>query len=205
MRFFNKIFLLIKEIFTYKAIFMTDTISQDKYSKELIELDFPEKLLASPESGNLLEYCKKHDMKYLKKSDGLLVNVKFDKHFKVSECIKMRNKLSRKGHLYEKEDIKLPLENINLLRSKTEEKVFILISSPLEDMDMIDAFKKYPYDIYVIRPDFLDYYAFIEEGSRQEEKVNYAFTNAKQSQIQHVNEMIYQDTGLSDVFKKYIF
>ena len=205
MRFFNKIFLLIKEIFTYKAIFMTDTISQDKYSKELIELDFPEKLLASPESGNLLEYCKKHDMKYLKKSDGLLVNVKFDKHFKVSECIKMRNKLSRKGHLYDKEDIKLPLENINLLRSKTEEKVFILISSPLEDMDMIDAFKKYPYDIYVIRPDFLDYYAFIEESSRQEEKVNYAFTNAEQSQIQHVNEMIYQDTGLSDVFKKYIF
>ena len=117
----------------------------------------------------------------------------------------MRNKLSRKGHLYDKEDIKLPLENINLLRSKTEEKVFILISSPLEDMDMIDAFKKYPYDIYVIRPDFLDYYAFIEEGSRQEEKINYAFTNAEQSQIQHVNEMIYQDTGLSDVFKKYIF
>ena len=185
---------------------MTDSISQDKYSKELIELDFPEKLIGSPETcRNLLEYCKKHDMKYLKKSDGLLVNVKFDKHFKVSECIKMRNKLSRKGHLYDKEDIKLPLENINLLRSKTEEKVFILISSPLEDMDMIDAFKKYPYDIYVIRPDFLDYYAFIEESSRQEEKVNYAFTNAEQSQIQHVNEMIYQDTGLSDVFKKYIF
>ena len=97
------------------------------------------------------------------------------------------------------------INHINLLRSKTEEKVFILISSPLEDMDMIDAFKKYPYDIYVIRPDFLDYYAFIEESSRQEEKVNYAFTNAEQSQIQHVNEMIYQDTGLSDVFKKYIF
>ena len=149
---------------------MTDSISQDKYSKELIKLDFPEKLIGSPETcRNLLEYCKKHDMKYLK------------------------------------EDIKLPLENINLLRSKTEEKVFILISSPLEDMDMIDAFKKYPYDIYVIRPDFLDYYAFIEESSRQEEKVNYAFTNAEQSQIQHVNEMIYQDTGLSDVFKKYIF
>ena len=185
---------------------MTDSISQDKYSKELIKLDFPEKLIGSPETcRNLLEYCKKHDMKYLKKSDGLLVNTKFDKHFKVSECIKMRNKLSRKGHLYDKEDIKLPLENINLLRSKTEEKVFILISIPLEDMDMIDAFKKYPYDIYVIRPDFLDYYAFIEESSRQEEKVNYAFTNAEQSQIQHVNEMIYQDTGLSDVFKKYIF
>ena len=114
---------------------MTDSISQDKYSKELIKLDFPEKLIGSPETcRNLLEYCKKHDMKYLKKSDGLLVNTKFDKHFKVSECIKMRNKLSRKGHLYDKEDIKLPLENINLLRSKTEEKVFILISSPLEDM-----------------------------------------------------------------------
>ena len=77
---------------------MTDTISQDK----LIELDFPEKLLSSPKTcKNLLEYCINHDMKYLKKSDGLLVNVKFDKHFKVSECIKMRNKLSRKGHGYD--------------------------------------------------------------------------------------------------------
>ena len=159
---------------------MTDSISQDKYSKELIKLDFPEKLLASPESGNLLEYCKKHDMKYLKKSDGLLVNVKFDKHFKVSECIKMRNKLSRKGHLYEKEDIKLPLENINLLRSKI-------------------------YDIYVIDPGFLDYYAFIEDGLRHEEKINYAFTNAAESEMQNINDMIYKDTGLVEVFKKLLY
>ena len=178
---------------------MTDSISQDKYSKELIKLDFPEKLIGSPETcRNLLEYCKKHDMKYLKKSDGLLVNTKFDKHFKVSECIKMRN----------------PLENINLLRSKIEEKAFILISSPLEDLNRSNGFENYPYDIYVIDPGFLDYYAFIEDGLRHEEKINYAFTNAAESEmqnindmiyIQHVNEMIYQDTGLSDVFKKYIF
>ena len=184
---------------------MTDTISQDKYSKELIELDFPEKLLASPESGNLLEYCKKHDMKYLKKSDGLLVNVKFDKHFKVSECIKMRNKLSRKGHLYDKEDIKLPLENINLLRSKIEEKAFILISSPLEDLNRSNGFENYPYDIYVIDPGFLDYYAFIEDGLRHEEKINYAFTNAAESEMQNITDMIYQDTGLAEVFKKLLY
>ena len=185
---------------------MTDTISQDKYSKELIKLDFPEKLIGSPETcRNLLEYCKKHDMKYLKKSDGLLVNVKFDKHFKVSECIKMRNKLSRKGHLYEKEDIKLPLENINLLRSKIEEKAFILISSPLEDLNRSNGFENYPYDIYVIDPGFLDYYAFIEDGLRHEEKINYAFTNAAESEMQNINDMIYKDTGLVEVFKKLLY
>ena len=141
-------------------------------------------------------------MKYLKKSDGLLVNVKFDKHFKVSECIKMRNKLSRKGHLYDKEGIKLPLENINLLRSKIEEKAFILISSPLEDLNRSNGFENYPYDIYVVDPGFLDYYAFIEDGSRQEEKINYAFTNATQPEMQNINDMIYQDIGLADVFRK---
>ena len=144
-------------------------------------------------------------MKYLKKSDGLLVNTKFDKHFKVSECIKMRNKLSRKGHLYDKEDIKLPLDNITLLKSKTDEKVFILISSPCEDLNihMINEFKNYPYDIYVVHPKFLDYYAFAEENSRNHEgKINYAFTNATQPQIQYINEKICQDTGLADVFKK---
>ena len=163
---------------------MTDAISQDKYSKELIELDFPEKLLASPESGNLLEYCKKHDMKYLKKSD---------------------DKLSRKGHLYDKEDIKLPLENINLLRSKIEEKAFILISSPLEDLNRSNGFENYPYDIYVIDPGFLDYYAFIEDGLRHEEKINYAFTNAAESEMQNINDMIYKDTGLVEVFKKLLY
>ena len=121
----------------------------------------------------------------------------------------MRNKLSRKGHLYDNEDIKLPLDNINLVRSNMDEKVFILISSPLEDLNinMINEFKNYPYDIYVIHPNFLDYYAFIGKDSRllenfnnesiEEalkhplEKINYAFTNAKPSQIQDINEKIY--------------
>ena len=117
----------------------------------------------------------------------------------------MRNKLSRKGHLYEKEDIKLPLENINLLRSKIEEKAFILISSPLEDLNRSNGFENYPYDIYVIDPGFLDYYAFIEDGLRHEEKINYAFTNAAESEMQNINDMIYKDTGLVEVFKKLLY
>ena len=49
---------------------MTNTISQDEYSKELIKWGFPEKMLSSPQnSKNLLEYCNPHDMKYLKKSE----------------------------------------------------------------------------------------------------------------------------------------
>ena len=35
--------------------------------------------------------------------------------------------------------------------------------------------------------------------------INYAFTNASESQIQNMNEKIYQDTGLAYVFKKCVF
>ena len=40
-------------------------------------------MLSSPQnSKNILEYCNQHDMKYLKKSEGLIVNTKFDNHSK---------------------------------------------------------------------------------------------------------------------------
>ena len=208
--------------------------SQEDCAKELIKLDFPEKLISSPDNCNLLSYCKRHEMRFLRKSDAILVHKKFYNHFKISECIKMRNKLSLKGHLYEKENIKLPLENINLLKSKTDEKVFILLSSPSRDLNIhiINELKNYTYDIYFIHPYYLDKSTFIEDRINnpkegldhifQEERknpdhiiaedlrlplrnINYAFTNASESQIQNMNEKIYQDTGLAYVFKKCVF
>ena len=57
----------------------------------------------------------------------------------------------------------------------------------------------------MIDPGFLDYYAFIEDGLRHEEKINYAFTNAAESEMQNINDMIYKDTGLVEVFKKLLY
>ena len=100
------------------------------------------------------------------------------------------------------------------------------------NIHIINELKNYTYDIYFIHPYYLDKSTFIEDRINnpkegldhifQEERknpdhiiaedlrlplrnINYAFTNASESQIQNINEKIYQDTGLAYVFKKCVF
>ena len=188
---------------------MSYTVANSKHAKELIKLDFPENLCATPEScENWLNHCQRYDMKFLKNSYGTLVHKDFNRYFKNSNSLKTRNKLTCKNELINGEKISLPLDHTNLLKSKIDNDVYILTSSPYHDLNayIINCIKNYPYDTYVIHPNFLDYYSFVDEPSEKLRhplnNINYAFTNATEAQIQIINDAIYKDTGLFNVLRK---
>lgn len=182
------------------------TISDNIHSKELVKLGFPKNLCTSPEScGIMLNHCKKYDMKFLKGSYGTLVHKDFDKYFKVSKSNKIRDLLKCKDL---NEEINLPLDHVNLFKSKIEDDVYILTSSPYASLNvnMFNRIKNYPHSIYAIHPNFLDYIAFIDRGPLGAMRnplsdVNYAFTNASSEQILNINKVIYDDGLDSFVFE----
>lgn len=184
------------------------TISDNIHSKELVKLGFPKNLYTSPEScGILLNHCKKYDMKFLKGSYGTLVHKDFDKYFKVSKSNKIRDLLKCK----ENDEINLPLDHVNLFKSKIEEDVYILTSSPYAslNMNMFNRIKNYPYSIYTIHPNFLDYIAFVDKGPvgvlrHPLEDINYAFTNASLEQILNINKVIYDGLDLDNFVFKFL-
>lgn len=176
------------------------TISDNENSKELIRLGFPKNLCTSPKSCELLlKHCKKYNMKFLKGSYSTLVHKNFNKYFKISKNHKIE-KLLKKGDDLNNEEFTLPLDHLNLFKSKIDDDVYILTSSPYDslNMRMFDEIRNYPYSIYVIHPNFLDYTAFVDEksvGSLRDPltNLNYAFTNASYEQILNINKVIYED------------
>lgn len=175
------------------------TVSDNIHSKDLVKLGFPKDLCTSSESCEiLLEHCKKYDMKFLKGSYYTLVHKDFDKYFKVSKSNKIRELLTCKDL---NENINLPLDHVNLFKSKIEDDVYILTSSPYDpslNINLFNQIKSYPYSIYVIHPNFLDYAAFVDRdpvGALRNplSNMNYAFTNASADQILNINQVIYGD------------
>lgn len=188
---------------------MVYIVANSKHAKDLIKLDFPDRLCASPEScENWLAHCKKYNMKFLKGSYGTVVHKDFNEYFKNSKSDKIRKELSCEDILIDGEKISLPLDHTNLLKSKIDNNVYILTSSPYYELnlDLIESIKNYPHDVYVINPNFLDYYSFIDEPSEKLrhplDGINYAFTNASETQIKSINDAIYNGTGLFGVFRK---
>ena len=88
-----------------------------------------------------------------------------------------------------------------MFKSKIEDDVYILTSSPYDpslNMNLFNQIKSYPYSIYVIHPNFLDYAAFVDRdpvGALRNplSNMNYAFTNASADQILNINQVIYGD------------
>lgn len=180
------------------------TVENSKHSKELIKLGFPKTLYTSPESCEiLLEYCKQYDMKFLKGSYGTLVHKNFDNYFKVSQSNKIKKLLKCEDELIDGKSINLPLDHINLFKSKIDDEIYILTSSPYDslNMNMFHRINNYPYSIYMIHPNFLDYIAFVDDdpvGTLRNplSNLNYAFTNASAEQILNINKVIYDDLDM---------
>jgi len=180
------------------------SVKDSEYKKELVKLGFSERLLCSPENCKIwVEHCEKYNMKFLKGSYGTIVHKNFNKYFKNSKSNKIRDQLTCKDKLVNGEKIELPLDHTNLFNSKLEENVYILTSSPYATLNanLINNLKNYPYDVYVIHPNFLDYHAFVDEGPVGKlrpplKEVNYAFTNASPEQILNINIAIYDDLGI---------
>ena len=176
------------------------SIKNSKYAKQLVKLGFSEKLLCSPESCEIwLEHCKKYDMKFLKGSYGTLVHKNFNKYFKVSKNNKIIDQLSCKDRLGVGEKINLLFDHTNLFNS-IEKDIYILTSSPYISLNanLINNLNNYPYDVYVIHPNFLDYTAFVDGGPvgrlrHPLNEVSYAFTNASYEQMLDINKAIYNE------------
>ena len=177
------------------------SVKDSKYAKELVKLGFSEKLLCSPESCEIwLKHCEKYNMKFLKGSYGTMVHKNFNKYFKESKSNKIRDQLTCKDELINGEKIELPLDHTKLFKSIQEEDVYILTSSPYSSLNanLINNLKNYPYDVYVIHPNFLDYTAFVDNGPvgrlrHPLSEVNYAFTNASPEQMLNINKTLYDE------------
>lgn len=177
------------------------TVKDSEYSKELVKLGFSERLLCSPESCKIwLEHCEKYNMKFLKGSYGTMVHKNFNKYFKKSKSNRVKEQLMCKGD--DEVEIGSLLDHINLFKSQVEKDVYILTSSPYLTLNsnLINNLKNYPYDVYVIHPNFLDYYAFVDDGPIGRlrsplSEVNYAFTNASCEQMLSINQAIYDELG----------
>ncbi len=178
------------------------TVSDSKYSDELIKLGFSDRLITTPEDcKTYLEHCNKYNMKFLKGSYGTIVHNRFNDYFKKSSSHKKEMEIKCANEFIGKSNINLPLDHTNLFKSKIDKSVYILTSSPYGSLDMniINALRNYPYDSYIINPNFLDYYAFIRRVSEMRPplwNVNYAFTNAPPEQIIEINKVIFEDIGV---------
>ena len=175
------------------------TVSDSEYADELIKLDFPENLITNAEDCKMYhDHCNQYNMKFLKGSYGTLIHKQFGDYFKKSNSRKIKLELKCANELTGKSNISLPLDHSNLFKSKINKSVYILTSSPYGSLDMetINNLKEYPYDSYIINPNFLDYHGFIGRVGEIRPPlwdVNYAFTNANPEDILEINRVIYDD------------
>ena len=193
---------------------MSYFIDMNKNAKELKKLGFSGKLYASPKScENWLNHCKKYDMEFLKESYGTIVHKNFNKYFKhipikndkqyeIQQNLKCGSGLE-KDYSVENFD-NMIFDHTNLLKSKITDDYF-LTSSPYSDFIYeLQNIKNYPYNVYVVHNNFLDYYAFIdnENGYLRHPlcELNYVFTKATKNNIKLINKTIYKDIGLFPVF-----
>ena len=175
------------------------SVKDSEYKSELVKLGFSERLLCSPEScERWVEHCKKYNMKFLKGSYGTMVHKNFNKYFKEAKSNKIKEQLMCK---YD-DEVKIDslFDHTMLFKSKIEKDAYILTSSPYAYLNenIFNQIRNYPYDIYVIHPNFLDYSAFVDNnpvGALRSplSNINYAFTNASPEQILNINTVIYDE------------
>lgn len=183
------------------------TVADSKYADELIKLDFPENLITTAEDCKMyVDHCNKYNMKFLKGSYGTIVHQKFDKYFKGSNSNKMKEKLMDIENGYGQT---IDFDHSNLFKSKIDKQVYMLTASPygyLNIRDTINALKNYPYDVYVINPNFVDYHGFLHRLDVPMRHplfdVNYAYTNASISQWREIEQKIFHEIEVFPIFSK---
>ena len=186
------------------------TVADSKYADELIKLGFSDRLITTPEDcKRYVEHCNKYNMKFLKGSYGTLVHKNFEKYFEYidgsDEEYEIKQKLSCRKGLdgdYRIPEVSLVLDHVNLFKSKMEEEVYVLTSSPYGPLDstILTNLKNYPYGAYVIHPNLLDYYGFVGRFDNKLRNplwdINYAFTNATLDQIRNIVKEVDEGTGI---------
>ena len=183
-------------------------LGQNKHAKELVNLGFSDRLITTPEDCEIyLDHCKKNDMKFLKDSYGTMVHKNFNKFFKKSKNNRIFNKLglTELGAIQQNRNIHRLMDHTNLLRSQIYKNVYVLTSSPYMILNQIvfEIIKEYPYNVYVINPNFLDYIAFVTHEHREWHplsNLNYAFTEASQEQMLTINKAISEEIGVYNAF-----
>ena len=186
-------------------------ISDCKCAKELIELGWDDRLLIKPSDCKLyLEHCKRYNMKFLEGSYGTIVHKHFDKYFeyvgvRTDEEYEIQQKLTCEKGLnedYRVYGVYLDLDHTNLFKSKLHDDVYMLSSSPYGTLsgESIKLLKHYPYNVFVINPNFLDYHGFIGRFDMKMRHplvdVNYAFTNATEEQMFEIEKQMMEDKSL---------
>lgn len=173
------------------------TVADSKYADELIKLGFSDRLITTPEDcKRYVEHCNKYNMKFLKGSYGTLVHKQFTNYFKISTSNKMRRKLQCINENTGRTNTSIHFDHTNLFKSTLWKDVYVLTSSPYNSLSIsvMDTLQDYPYDVYVINPNFLDYHTFIGRSDCEMRHplwdVNYLFTNAFESQIADIEKTI---------------
>lgn len=122
-------------------------------SEKLIELGFrPNMYMDNDEASELCDYMIEHNMLFLKKSYGTIVNEDFTDFFKLSDARRPYRELLENRYGYD-------IDHVNLLYSK-DYKFYILTSSPYRDLFNVKM-NIFNCQVFLVNPLFLDYYVFI--------------------------------------------
>lgn len=189
------------------------TLGMSKYAKELMNLGFSDRLITTESDCEMyLEHCKKYDMKWLGNSYGTIVHKDFDKFFTYIDVIEKdkeyeiyQDLLQReKGYMFRILDHKI------FLKFKNSKDDYMVTSSPYKmlDVNVLNALQEYPYNVYIVHPDFLNYYGFLG-GSNSVIRhplyeVTYAFTTVNSDNMHQLNLDIKEETGIYDAFVRLI-
>lgn len=184
------------------------TLGMSKYADELIKLGFSDRLCCNEENcKQYLDYCTKYNMVWFNNSYGTIVHKDFDKYFKEAdrnsdEGFKMWQDLSLK----EKNYMFALLDHTNFICT-VDTNEYIITSSPYQTLDdnILQNLMKYPYNVYIIHPRFLNYHVFVSRFMDIEHPlygVNYAFTKISNEDIWELNMKISEDINIFPAFVK---
>ena len=183
-------------------------IGVSKYSKALHDLDFPNLICEEREPELYWKHCEMYDMKFLKGSYGTIVHKDFKDFFKRRRGLKAEDVTKE---LVSDTNARELLDHCNVLESRHFPGKYVVTSSPYNDLekDTRDILEEYPYQAYIINPNFLDYHGFIIEVCKRPrlrnplDSPNFAFTKLSTKEMGIINDAIYDRTGIFNAFWKF--
>lgn len=185
------------------------TLGMSKYAKELMNLGFSDRLNTTESDCKMyLEHCKKYNMKWLGNSYGTIVHKDFDKFFEYIDVIKKDKEYEIYQDLSqrEKEYMFYILDHKIFLKFKNSKDDYMITSSPYKmlDVNVLNALQEYPYNVYIIHPNFLNYYGFLgglnNVIGHPLYEVTYAFTTVDVNNMHQLNLDIQEETGIYEAF-----
>ena len=184
------------------------TLGMSKYANKLVELGFSDRLCCTSEDcQKYLEYCQENNMVWFDDSYGTIVHKDFHKYFKKADrsddkgySVWQKLSLKEKGYMFR------ILDHSNFIQT-IDENEYMITSSPYMtlDVNVLKNLITYPYDIYVIHPNFLNYHRFILRESNIKhplDEVSYAFTNISDEKMKKLNVKISKEIGIFHAFVK---